>query len=134
MGITKTSFGFENSILIAPQLAFSLSVIVANTGVSANSNGRKIIKAGTPLAGAISGDRKTAFKVATATKSDAGAVTASDATCVALHDIDVTDGNVNSAALVGGYVDLLKLDDSVVTLINDHKSYLSHIVFVQGRK
>ena len=39
----------QNDYLIAGQNSFALSCILGNTGVSADSNGRKIIKAGTPL-------------------------------------------------------------------------------------
>ena len=49
-GIKKTSAVTRKVILIAPELAFSLSCKVANTGVGAGEDGKKIVKAGTPLA------------------------------------------------------------------------------------
>ena len=47
--VKTVSFTNTSDYLIAPELAFALSCVIGNTGVTANANGRKIIKAGTPL-------------------------------------------------------------------------------------
>ena len=77
-GIKKTSAVTRKVILIAPELAFSLSCKVANTGVAAGEDGKKIVKAGTPLAGNIEA-RDTAFTVAGAEATPCG---------ILLHDVD----------------------------------------------
>ena len=47
--ITEKSYGNDVDIRIASELAFELPCIVSNSGVVANEEGKKIIKAGTPL-------------------------------------------------------------------------------------
>lgn len=104
-GISKVSATTEKTILIAPELAFALSCKVANTGVSAGADGKKIIKAGTPLAGNMEA-RETAFTVGT----DANAVG------IILHDVDVTDGTKNAQVCTFGFVDSGKLDSTVAAM------------------
>ena len=72
------------SILVADSLAFSLGAVIGNTSVTAGADGKKIIKAGTPLTGDIL-KRNTAFTVGTS----------ANAVALLLHDLDVTDGNAN---------------------------------------
>ena len=88
----------ENDILIAPELAYGLPVIVGNTGVTADEDGKKIIKAGTPLYAEADPkmERQTVM-----------AVSGTNAYGVARHDIDVTEGNANDTLLIAGYVLLL---------------------------
>ena len=72
-GITKTSGTTRNIILIAPELAFAVSCKVANTGIEADSDGKKLVKAGTPLYGSLTA-RDTAFTTsATGTAASATA-------------------------------------------------------------
>lgn len=47
--ITEKTYGADKNILIAPELAHTVSCIVGNTGLTADANGKKIIKAGTPV-------------------------------------------------------------------------------------
>lgn len=118
-GITITKGFNPNQILASTQLQYSVSVIVANTGV-AEVDGKKIVKAGTPLAGDL-----TATGTAFTTCNDG------TATVVLLHDIDVTKGNANATALVFGFVDYAKLDSSVKALLTEEaKKALSKITFV----
>ena len=109
-GITSTDYVSEKQILFCKEGYIGVSVVVGNTGVTA-ADGKKIIKAGTPLAGDLTA-RGTAFKKATTTSD------ASDAVGIAYRDIDVTDGNANATLMVKGCVDLNKLDSTVVTLID----------------
>ena len=109
-GITSTDYVSEKQILFCKEGYIGVSVVVGNTGVTA-ADGKKIIKAGTPLAGDLTA-RGTAFKKATTTSG------ASDAVGIAYRDIDVTDGNANATLMVKGCVDLNKLDSTVVTLID----------------
>ena len=121
--ITEKSYGNDVDIRIASELAFELPCIVSNAGVVANEEGKKIIKAGTPLYGEnYFMDRQEVLKTSGTT-----------AYGVALHDIDVTAGDTNDTLLIAGYVDYLKLDASVQSLVDTAKSSLTRILFVKGR-
>lgn len=112
------------SILVADSLAFSLGAVIGNTSVTAGPDGRKIIKAGTPVAGNIL-KRNTAF-----TKGSNA-----DAVAILLHDVDVTEGNANGTILVSGYVDYDKLDTDVQALVtNALVARLPKITFISGTK
>lgn len=112
------------SILVADSLAFSLGAVIGNTSVTAGADGRKIIKAGTPLTGNIL-KRNTAFTVGTS----------ANAVALLLHDLDVTDGNTNGTILISGYVDYDKLDANVQALItNEVAAKLTKITFISGTK
>lgn len=47
--MVNQEYGTQSDIRVAPELSFSLSGVVDDTGVVADSHGRKIIKAGTPV-------------------------------------------------------------------------------------
>lgn len=119
--VKSESYGVDKHILIANNsYMVTLPAVVANTGINADSNGKKIIKAGTPLYGDIE-KRGTAFTISGDTP-----------VAVALHDVDVTDGNNNATIVLAGVVDLLKLEDSVKTAVASVKSNLPRIIFVEG--
>lgn len=121
-GIKKTSAVTRKVILIAPELAFSLSCKVANTGVAAGEDGKKIVKAGTPLAGNIEA-RDTAFTVAGAEATPCG---------ILLHDVDVTEGTANAQFVIFGFVDSTKLEASVTEMLTPAmKAKLPKITFVK---
>lgn len=107
-GITKTSGLSRKTILIDTQLLFALPCMIANTGVTTGTDGKKIVKAGTPLVGSLT-DRDTAFTVGA---KDAAVVG------IAEHDVDVTAGTANGAVIVFGFIDESKLDADVVTLLD----------------
>lgn len=109
-GITgiKTESGVTpKSILFAPDMAVAVPVIIANTGIVADGNGKKILKAGAPLYGSLT-DRATAF-----VKSTVGETT-SNAVGILLHETDVTDGNVNAQCLIFGFVDESHVETGVI--------------------
>ena len=97
-------------ILFATQPSMSVGVVLGNTGVSADSNGKKILKAGTPLKGSLEA-RGTAWTLSADSSGTNPAVG------VLLHAVDVTAGNENGTALIFGFVDLNKVDSSVTALI-----------------
>lgn len=105
-GITKVSAVAPNQILMFAEPQVGVSIIVNNTNVTADSDGKKIIKAGTPVAGDLTA-RGTAFTKASG----------SDAVGVLIHDVDVTTGNANASLLIFGFVDLNKLDTTTAALI-----------------
>lgn len=115
--IQKTSYpNNPKQIMLADSQMVSFPVIVANTDVTAGANGRKIIKAGTPIAGDIEA-RNTAFTKAKSTTSGEPSVTTSNAVGILLHDVDVTDGNNNGIVVLFGFVDLEKLDEETFKLV-----------------
>lgn len=120
--VVKTEYPRNpNIITVADTVAVSFGAVVANTGVTADTNGKKIIKAGTPVAGDLTA-RNTAF-----TKSTTNPVG------VVLHDVDVTAGNENATVLVFGFVDIDKLDSDVVEgLTSEVKAALPKITFIKG--
>ena len=123
--VKRTIFdGPELDVLLNPDNAFEIGVQVGNTGVSADSNGRKIIKAGTPVGGAVSvlETRNTVLNVTNTSSNGA------NAQGVLRHDVDVTNGNANATMIVRGEVDSSKCP----TIVAEAKTALTHIIFVNG--
>lgn len=120
--VTETYGAPEKQILIGQDSYFnSLSAVIKDTGVSADTNGKKIVKAGTPLYGDIE-DRDAGFAI-----SGEG-----NPVGIILHDTDVTAGDENGTIVLAGCVDLLKLETAVQSSISSVKSYLPRIIFVKG--
>lgn len=120
-GITRVAGTTRKTILIAPELAFSLSCMVENTGVSAGEDGRKVVKAGTPVSGNLQ-ERDTAFKVAGEEETPVGII---------LHDVDVTKGTANSQVVIFGFVDISKLEEDVAATVKSMEAKLPKITFVK---
>ena len=100
--ITKVSAAAPVQILFNVQNQVSVGVKIAkNFAGAVTENGRKIVKAGTPLTGDLT-DRSTPFTAAT----DSAAVG------VLLHDVDVTDAAANCTLLIWGFVNLDRIDDT----------------------
>lgn len=126
--VVKETFGApEKHILIANNsYMVTLGAQVTNTGVDADADGRKILRAGTPLSGDIT-KRGTAFVKATTTEG------VSNATAVLMHDVDVTAGAENGTIILAGCVDLLKLDTATKALVTSAvTTALPRIIFVEG--
>lgn len=123
--ITTKEFVNDKQILVAPELAFEVSVLVANTGVNANAEGRKIIPAGTPVGGATNVllNRQTVLTKGT-----------SNAQGVLLHDVDVTAGDTNASMVVSGVVDILKLDETTQADIQTAFGSSDKIILMKGAK
>lgn len=124
MAIVKSAnYTTPKTILIAPEVAVAFPVIVSNAGVSADENGRKIIKAGSAIGGStnVLMNRQTALaKVADATAQG-----------LLLHDVDVTNGNGNGTILIAGYVDVNKIAEDALPA-EEVQTALSRIVFMKG--
>lgn len=115
----------RKTILVDELNSTAFSCMVANTGVSADADGKKIVKAGTPISGDLTA-RGTAFVKASTTEG------VSNATGILLHDVDVTDGTKNAQVVVFGFIDLTKLDADVQALITAPvKSALKMVQFVK---
>ena len=117
-GITIVSGVTKNNILIAPELAFTLPCKVVNTGMLEDSDGKKIIKAGTPLVGDLKA-RDTAFTAATAS-------TTSGIAGIILHDVDVTaTGNKNAT---------VNTNQKILDIKKDTEDFLSKEAFIDNSK
>lgn len=127
MAIKTIDYTNETDILIAPELAFAIPVIVTNASVTADSEGRKIIKAGTPLYASANVFLNRQTKMTTVSTSNT-------VYGVARWDFDVTDGDTNATMLVAGYVDYLKLDSTVQTAVDTASASLTRILFLKGRE
>lgn len=128
MAIVKETYGFnEKHILIANNsYLVTLPARVTNTGITADSEGKKILKAGTPVSGDIT-KRDTAFVKATTAEGS------SNATAIVLHDVDVTAGAENATIVLAGCIDTLKLDAATKALITTEvKTALPRLIFVEG--
>ena len=125
--VKKTSYTTPKSILIAPELAYSIPVIVGNTGVSAGSDSRKIIKAGT----AIGGDTSVLTNRQTVLKVTNDGTNGSKSQGIILHDVDVTDGDANATMLVFGFVDLNKIETTSQPVTEVQKA-LTKITFMKS--
>lgn len=120
--VKKEFLPAQKQILLADELAFTMGAIIKNTGISANENGKKIIKAGTPLTGDIL-KRQAGFSKGTG----------ENATAVLLHDVDVTAGDENGTIVIFGFIDLDKLDKDVQALYDATMlTKLSKITVVKG--
>ena len=107
-GITKVTGTAPVQILFNVQNQMSVGVkIVRNFAGAVTENGRKIVKAGYPLAGDLTA-RGTKF---TAVGQNAPAVG------ILLHDVDVTDGDANCSLLIWGFVNLDRIDSTTAALI-----------------
>lgn len=117
--IQKTSYpNNPKQIMLADSQMVSFPVVLANTEVTAGSDGRKILRAGTPISGDIEA-RNTAFTKAKTTSAGEPPANSSNAVGILLHDVDVTDGNNNGIVVLFGFVDLEKLDEETFKLITD---------------
>ena len=108
-GITKVVGTAPVQILFNVQNQFSVGIKVDDANY-VTENGRKIVKAGTPLSGNLEA-RETAFVKATTSSGSSNAVG------ILLHDVDVTEGDTNGTLLIWGFVDLNKLDTVTTALI-----------------
>ena len=101
-GITKVTGAAPVQILFNVQNQVSVGVKLAkNFAGAVVENGRKIVKAGTPLTGDLT-NRSVAFTAA----GDA------NAKGILLHDVDVTDSDANATLLIWGFVNLDRIDDT----------------------
>lgn len=136
--VTNKTISFEDcdSILINDKNAFTIGVQVDNTGVTADSEGRKIIKAGTPVGNAsknASIDRTTVLT--TSVVSDSSGVTATpEPQGIIYRDVDVTSSPANAVLIVEGTVDVLKIDETVRTNLLKIIDKLPKINLFSGRE
>lgn len=107
-GIIKETAVAPSQILFNVQNQMSVGVIVDEAVGTAGEDGKKIVKAGTPLNGDLTA-RGTAFVAAKDTSKPAVGVL--------LHDVDVTEGDANGTLLIWGFVNLNRMDSTTAGLI-----------------
>lgn len=127
-GIKKSSYVSTNQILFNTDPFVAVSIIVDDAlGVTDPATGRKLVKAGTPLAGDLT-KRETAFVAV----NEASASLASDAKGILLHDVDVTTGVANGTLLIFGFVNVDRIDATVMAKNDEHvKEALKGIYFLK---
>lgn len=114
--IEKTTISAPRKTILIGQESYYIALPCIVTG-----NANAVVKAGEPLAGDIE-DRDTGF-----TASTSGSVG------VLLHEVKLdANGKGNGTIVLAGCIDLLKLEDSVVSHIDSAKSDLTRIIFVEG--
>ena len=115
-----THMGAGNQVLGFVQGKVAFGVLVGDTGVTAGSDGRKIIPAGTPVGGATSAlDDETAVLTVVSDGTAQG---------ILEHDVDVTDGTANGTMIVAGYINANRLP-SGVTINDTVKKAIPAVVF-----
>lgn len=109
--VRKESFSTRKTILVDELNSTAFSIVVDATGVSADSEGKKILKAGTPIKGDLKA-RNTAWKKETTAPNG-----------ILLHDVDVTglsSGETrNAQVVVFGFIDVTKVDSDVQAMLTD---------------
>lgn len=127
-GIKKGSYVSTNQILFNTDPFVAVSIIVDDTlGVVDPASGRKLVKAGTPLTGDL-----TKREVAFAKVNEANDSLASNAKGILLHDVDVTTGDANGTLLIFGFVNVDRIDATVMEKNNEYvKEALKGIYFIK---
>ncbi len=96
MKYTETAYISKKEILKFPDHYVALAVTVDDTGITANSDGKKIVLAGTVLGGGTLAN--DTVKVSETNTNEAEGVL--------LYDVDVTHGSASGTMIVHGYIDL----------------------------
>ncbi|MGX7195162.1 hypothetical protein [Enterococcus olivae] len=107
MGQVVTKGTATKQILLNASLFESLGAQIGDTGVTANSNGRKLIPAGTPVGG--SADFLASEQAVLVVSND------ENAQGVLMHEVDVTGGTANGTVLIFGFVNEFRIPDVTVT-------------------
>lgn len=113
MKVKTTNYGNSKEILKYRDHYVGTAVMVSDTGVTANADGKKIVQAGTLVGGTAMG----------AVKADNSAT----AEGVLLSDVDVTHGEAPGTMIIHGFIDVAKIPTAPVTAA---KTALSMIKFV----
>ena len=123
-GIRKTELGSRKQILANVEMQASVGCVI-DDALGTTIDGKKIVKAGTPLVVDLSN------RLAPATLANG----TSAMNAVLLHDVEVTNGDGNATALIFGFVNAERLDADVLTLVDTAKGNASAsklLVFLKG--
>lgn len=111
-GFRKETYGNRQQILFAIDHQVSMSIVVDQSAGVAQADGKKIVKAGTPLTGNLD-DRTTPF---TKSSTDSTSKT-NNAVGILLHDVDVTVADNNGTLLIFGFVNQNRIDTETQKLL-----------------
>lgn len=107
--VTVKGEGMKSILAFTGVPFWSVGVILNDQGVTADENGKKIIKAGTPIGGTEDALQNEQAVLSVISEADAA-----DVQGVVMHDVDVTRGDYNGTMLINAYVNEYRLDESVV--------------------
>lgn len=125
-GIKTVSYGAPTQILANVDLQASVGCIVDDAIVaSADANGKKIAKAGTPIIVDFS-NLQTPATAGTATGNT------HTANAVLLHDVDVTNGDANGTALYFGVVNINRLDTATQAKVSAGINVIGAVSFIKA--
>ena len=125
-GISKKTYGAPTQILANVELQESVGCIVPQSLVSsADANGKKIAKAGTPIIVNFA-NLQTPATAGTATGNSP------TANAVLLHDVDVTDGDANGTALYFGVVNINRLDTATQAKVTAGINVIGAVSFIKA--
>lgn len=128
-GITSTNYSNIKQILANVELQASVGCIVDDAIVAtADANGKKIAKAGTPIVVNFANLQSPAV-APTEASGDNPAVPAN---AVLLHDVDVTKGNANGTALYFGVVNINRLDTDVQAKVTAGVNTIGAVTFIKA--
>lgn len=119
MKFVTTNYTTPKEILKFPDHHVSVTVTVDDTGVVANSEGKKIVPGGTIVGGGFLADRTVKAVPSSDTVPAEG---------VLRYDVDVTYGPVPGAAVIHGFVDLNKIPTAPT---DAQKAALTQITFLK---
>ena len=125
MKFVETSYFNKKDILKFPDHFVAVAVTVDSAGITANADGKKIVKAGTIVGGktgpVLASENEVVVKKNIATNG-------ASAEGVLLDDVDVTYGNASGAMLIHGFIAIDKLPE---TPIADAVAVLKQITFIK---
>jgi hypothetical protein len=113
----QTDYGNRKEILKFPDHYVNMPITVDDTGITAGSDGKKIVPAGTILGGGVLTDPT---KLAVKSNDE-------NAEGVLFNDVDVTYGPAPGALTIHGFIDLAKLPEAPTT---DAVGALKQITFI----
>lgn len=121
-------FDTSNEVFFNLDKGLRIAGIVNDTAAVVNENGRKIIKAGTPV-GAADNFRLDPNNVVLAPVTDGTAQAA------VMHDIDITNGPASGTMVIRGDAVLGNMDSDVQPKwTKEVQDALTHIILLKGGK
>lgn len=150
--LSNNSNFYQAELTIGKQILFdtknrkSVGVFVSDADYDADifaASGRKIVKAGMPLAGDLEDRITVPFTVATgtagstitvedtsATQQTITQAATTDAVGVLWHDVDVTNGPNNGTLLTTAHINRDRLEDSVNTFYDANEAIIEALALV----
>jgi hypothetical protein len=104
MKFVTTQYGNKKEILYFPDHYVSLAVMVSDTGIAANADGKKIVPAGTIVGGSTKAVLANVDEPVVKKNTQGSTGTAAEG--VLLNDVDVTHGPASGAMILHGYIKL----------------------------